>query len=268
MQVYFPEWATKLVVDYPGRFNNMQACWTALVAEASRKAAGKAMGVGGGLAQLVACTAGDLDDRDAYVLPAGFPASVGTYYEDEEYLVDGGLFAMRRPPGCWRCGSQDHHRKDCSHKASPAELAGAPINQWAKMPPRPFPPPARPAGVVPGALQLRTVLPSPQTSVAQVADYATKEDIAHILAKINAINLSPAMSGAPLAPLMSAQQGSHQGTVAQMATSAPPLIVGGPQPEGYVYVGSHHHGGVIWGSMDTVAASRMEAGAAGNDEGM
>ena len=143
----------------------MQACWTALVAEASRKAAGKAMGAGGGLSQLVgvASTAGDLDDSDAYVLPAGFPASVGTYYEDEEYLVDGGLFAIRRPPGCWRCGSQDHHRKDCSHKASPAELAGAPINQWAKMPPRPFPPPARPAGVVPGALQLRPVLPSPQT---------------------------------------------------------------------------------------------------------
>ncbi len=122
--------------------------------------------------------------------------------------------------------------------------------------------------MVPGALQLRTVLPSPQTSVAQVTDYATKEDIAHILAKINAINLSPAMSGASLAPLMLAQQGSHQGTVAQMATSATPLIVGGPQPEAYVYIGSHHHGGVIWGSMDTVASSRMEAGAAGNDEGM
>ncbi len=53
-----------------------------------------------------------------------------------------------------------------------------------------------------------------------------------------------------------------------MATSAQPLIVGGPQPEGYVYIGSHHHGGVIWGSMDTVAASMMEAGAVGNDEGM
>jgi hypothetical protein len=55
MQVYFPEWATKLVVDYPGRFTSPQTCWTALVDEASRKAAGKAMGVGGGLAQLVAC---------------------------------------------------------------------------------------------------------------------------------------------------------------------------------------------------------------------
>jgi hypothetical protein len=36
------------------------------------------------------------------------------------------------------------------------------------------------------------------------------------------------------------------------------LIVGGPQPEGYVYVGGNH-GRVIWGSMDTVAASMMDA---------
>jgi hypothetical protein len=104
--------------------------------------------------------------------------------------------------------------------------------------------------------------------VAQVAEYATKEDIAHILTKINAINLSAAMSGAPLAPLLSAQQGTHRGAVAQMATSAPPLIAGGPQPEGYVYIGSNHHGDVIWGSRDTVVASMMEAGTAGNDEGM
>ena len=122
--------------------------------------------------------------------------------------------------------------------------------------------------MVPGTLQLRPVLPSPQTSVAQVADYATKEDIAHILTKINAINLSSAMSGAPLAPLLSAQQGTHRGAVAQMATSAPPLIAGGPQPEGYVYIGNNHHGDVIWGSRDTVVASMMEAGTAGNDAGM
>ncbi len=122
--------------------------------------------------------------------------------------------------------------------------------------------------MVPGVLQLRTVPPSPQTSAAQIADYATKEDIAHILAKINTIKLLFAMSGAPLAPLLSAQPGSHQGTVSQMATSTPQLIVGGPQPEGYVCIGSHHHDCVIWGSMDTVAASVMEAGAAGNDEGM
>ena len=84
MQAYFPEWATKLVVDYPGRFNNEQACWTALVAEASRKAAGKAMGAGGGLSQLTGvCTAGDLDDRDAYVLAEHIEAGYCVVYCDD-----------------------------------------------------------------------------------------------------------------------------------------------------------------------------------------
>ena len=49
MQVHFPEWANKLVVDHPGRFTTLQTCWTALVDEAARKAAGKAMVAGGGV---------------------------------------------------------------------------------------------------------------------------------------------------------------------------------------------------------------------------
>jgi len=266
MQVHFPEWANKLVVDHPGRFTTLQTCWTALVDEAARKAAGKAMVVGGGgLAQLVPCTVCDLEaPNDAYVLPARLLAPVGGSYEDEEYLfhdcVGGGLFAMGRTPGCWRCGSKEHLRTHCSYPVSVAELAGAPVNQWAKLPPRPSPSTSRAAGVVPGALPPRMVLPPPQTSADHIADYATKEDIAHILTKIK--------------HLLSAQPGMHHGAVGQMATSAPPtassppLIVVGPQPEGYVYVGSHRHVGTIWGSMDTVAESMMETWAAGNDEGM
>jgi hypothetical protein len=102
-------------------------------------------------------------------------------------------------------------------------------------------------------------LPTPQTSAAQVADYVTKEDFAHLLDKINALTMA---------------QGAFQGAVAQLAASTPPtaspppLIVGGQQPEGYVYVGTHHHGGTIWGSIDTVTASMMETGEAENDEGM
>ena len=96
---------------------------------------------------------------------------------------------------------------------------------------------------------------------AEIDDYAMKEDIAHILARINAITTSPAMAGTPLA---------------QMATlpppsSPPPLIVGCPKPEGYLYVGAHHHGAPIWGSMDTMLLSRMctnaNAAAAGHAEG-
>ncbi len=60
-----------------------------------------------------------------------------------------------------------------------------------------------------------------------------------------------------------AQVGGAATSLTQMATMPPtastsPLIVGGPQPEGYLYVGRHHHGGDIWGSMDTVALSRMD----------
>ena len=151
MQTYFPGWASQLVVDHPERFTSEQDCWAALVEEAARKAAGKAMGAAGGLAQLgIPCTVGELD-CDAYQLPAGLFAPGGAFYE-EEYLHDGGggsLFAMRgrvQVPGCWRCGSKEHLRKDCSFPASAAELAGAPINQWAKLSPSPSSSTLRAAG--------------------------------------------------------------------------------------------------------------------------
>ena len=231
------------------------------------------MGVTGGLAQLgVPCTVGDLD-YDAYLSPAGLFAPAGAFYEEEGYfhVGGGGSLVPMRVPGCWRCGSVQHHRKDCSHPASAAELAGAPINQWAKLS-SPSSSTSRAAGVAlaPGHAAVadkrwsRMAPPPPPTTVAQVADYVTKEDFAHLVAplvaKINALTMS---------------QGAPQGAVAQMAASTPPtaspppFIVGGQQcPEGYMFVGTHHHGGAIWGSVDAVAASMMETEAAGNDQGM
>ena len=47
-------------------------------------------------------------------------------------------------------------------------------------------------------------------------------------------------------------------TMPPTASPSPPLIVGGPLPEGYLYVGTHHQGGPIWGSIDTVASSKMD----------
>ncbi len=60
-----------------------------------------------------------------------------------------------------------------------------------------------------------------------------------------------------------AQVGGAATSLTQMATMPPtaspsPLIVGCPQSAGYLYVGRHHHGCPIWGSMDTVALSKMD----------
>ena len=96
--------------------------------------------------------------------------------------------------------------------------------------------------------------------LAEINDYATKEDYAYLLARLNAITTSPAMAGT---------------TLSQMATlpsipSNPPLIVGGRKPEGYLYVGTHPHGGPIWGSVDMMSLSMMttnaDATAVGNAE--
>ena len=217
------------------------------------------MGAAGGLAQLgIPCTVGELD-CDAYQSPAGLFAPAGAFYE-EEYLHDGGgssLFAMAGGvpvPGCWRCGSQLHHRKDCSYPASAAELAGAPINQWAKRSP-PSSSPSRAAGVPlahgPAAVADKRwssmALPPPPTTVAQVADSVTKEDFARLeqllVAKINALTMV---------------QGASQGAVAQMAASTPPtasqpqLIVGGQQcPEGCMCSSAPITMAALFGALST-----------------
>jgi hypothetical protein len=112
---------------------------------------------------------------------------------------------------------------------------------------------------MPGAPWPRMVLPPPQTNSAQIADYATKEDIAQILTKINALTTSPPMSSG--APLLSVPQGMHHGVVAQMATSTPPTAfpavdrgrssAGGvrvrwqPPPRRH-YLGFYGHGGSVY----------------------
>ena len=79
---------------------------------------------------------------------------------------------------------------------------------------------------------------------AEIVDYATKEDIAYILVRINAITTSQAMAGTPLAQMATLPS----------PTSTPSLIVGGPKPEGYLcrrpspwlpHLGFHRHDVVV-----------------------
>ena len=86
-------------------------------------------------------------------------------------------------------------------------------------------------------------------------------DVAYILARLNAITTSPAMAGTTLSQM----------TTLPSHPSNQQLIVGGRKPDGYVYVGTHHHGGPIWGSVDTMSLSMMatqaDASEAGHVEG-
>jgi len=80
-------------------------------------------------------------------------------------------------------------------------------------------------------------------------DYATRADMAYIHSRLDALVTSPATAGTTLSQM----------TMPPPRPSHPPLIVGGPLPPGYIFVGSHHHGGPIYGSVDTVSASMMHS---------
>ena len=88
-----------------------------------------------------------------------------------------------------------------------------------------------------------------ELQAAEIADYATKADVAHILARLNVITTSPARAGTTLSQITTLP--SHPSNL--------PLIVGGGKPQGYIFVGNHHPGGPIYGSADTVSASMMHS---------
>ena len=70
------------------------------------------------------------------------------------------------------------------------------------------------------------------------------------------------LPGVPMAAGALAQM-----TVPTAVVEAAPLIMGGPPPVGYVYVGTNQ-GLSIWGHNEIVAASIMEGGEVGNGGGV
>jgi hypothetical protein len=131
------------------------------------------------------------------------------------------------------------------------------MNQWAKMqrvvssvvpPPVPFPSAARGPAT------------STTTVLAQMAVLNARIDQQDTMFETILQHL-PLLTPLPGVPM-------EAGALAQMAVptavvEAAPLIMGGPPPVGYVYVGANQ-GLSIWGHNEIVAALIMEGGEVGN----
>ena len=125
MQEIFPLWITALITNFLARFTSMKACWTVINTEALRQASSRKMMTAGRVLQLAEPdSAGAME---AYIDDSAF-------FNGEEVPQGTSLCGFGRAPGCWRCGSPLHLRRECPQPASAQEIQGKPLSTWAKQP--------------------------------------------------------------------------------------------------------------------------------------
>jgi hypothetical protein len=83
--------------NFPDSFTTMANCWLAIIAEALRQAAGRKMGSGGLVLQIVNDTmqVGELDCIN------NVGGVLYDYPPDWDAEFSGGIIALGRIPGCW-----------------------------------------------------------------------------------------------------------------------------------------------------------------------
>ena len=147
------------------------------------------------------------------------------------------------------------------------------MNQWTKQPGTRLDMGAPRAMSVSRAGVAPAVPPPIIAQVAGINDRLARHDalLEAVLVRMTTSTATSPAAGALLAPanfIANAQAGVTT-TLAQITAPVPitpapaPLVLGGSQPAGYVYVGSNQ-GLTVWGHSEIVAASIMDDGEAGN----